>query len=106
MFIKDIDTVLKIWFAPPNYDSSSLVIEITVFSVVNSYALLDCYVEKFIPFIFDALAFQRNMNCLSYEVSKALPCGRLIVHKNKMLYHKPGNFFPLFIFSSYFWGNP
>lgn len=64
-----------------------------MFSVVNSYALLDCYVEKFIPFIFDALTFQRNMNCLSYEVSKALPCGRQIVHKNKMLYHKPGDYF-------------
>ena len=33
-----------------------------MFSVVNSYALLDCYVEKFISFIFNALAFQRNMN--------------------------------------------
>lgn len=52
-FIKDISTVLKIchW---NNF----------VFSVANNYALLDCCVEKFKPFIFDALAFQRNMNSI------------------------------------------
>lgn len=33
-----------------------------MFSVVKSYVLLDWYVEKFIPFIFDALLFLRNMN--------------------------------------------
>lgn len=33
-----------------------------MFSVLNSYVVLDWYVEKFIPFIFGALAFQRNTN--------------------------------------------
>ena len=47
MFIKDIDTVLKTGFSPPNYDLSSFVIEIIcVFSVVKSYVLLDCYAES------------------------------------------------------------
>lgn len=52
-FIKDIFTVLKI------YHWNNFV-----FSVVNSYVLLDCCAEKFIPFIFDALTFQRNMNSI------------------------------------------
>lgn len=60
-FIKDISTVLKIchW---NNF----------VFSVVNSYVFLDCCVEKFKSFIFDALAFQRNMNSI-YHVKFLKP---------------------------------
>lgn len=64
-FIKDISTVLKIchW---NNF----------VFSVANNYVLLDCCVEKFKPFIFDALAFQRNANSIyCMKFLKLFPVG-------------------------------
>lgn len=78
-FIKDIFTVLKIchW---NNF----------VFSVVNSYVLLDCCVEKFKPFISDALAFQRNMNSIYHmKFLKPFPVDDRL-HKHKMLHHKIG----------------
>lgn len=35
---------------------------------------------------------EKHELCLLYEVSKAFPCGRQVVHKHKMLYHKKENF--------------
>lgn len=80
--IKDISTVLKIchW---NNF----------VLSVANNYVLLDCCVEKFKPFIFDALAFQRNMNSIyCMKFLKPFPVGDRL-HKHKILHHKTGEIF-------------